>query len=238
LRDDGDGGFGGRNRRAANSGVGSSVSLSTALHASVRKRRRTIGGGGGGGECDRNFQDPKYASPSSALDVTVSWASFSSSSSSSSFDTTFGEGGGSVALLAYMHHPHAAMRTTTMMQSSGLWRIGRRENGITTPGFSRIVISRDVIFELGGVGDGRDVRLRLYGAVIIPPPRSSTAECNAERTDGDGDGEDPHVMGMLPTILCTNIFEEYPADQPPLDDVSFDLLLECIRAHSHTCRGK
>jgi hypothetical protein len=195
------GGGGGRYCTTAPGGSSNPLLLS-----SSRKRRR----GGGEGDCP----DPNRAAPST-LDVTVSGPPPSSS------DPAFvgGGGGGTIVLLAYVH-----LHTVATRPPSGKCE-GRRDGGTTLTGFSRLVMSRDAMREMGIVGDGRAKNLRLYGAVVIPPPRSAAAA--AERTDADGDGanrdgDELRMIGRLPTIVCTNVCREYPVDQPPLRDVSFD----------------
>jgi hypothetical protein len=206
----GSGGGGGGGRYCTTTPGGPSNPL---LLSSSRKRRR--GGGffaaaAGGVDCP----DPNRAAPST-LDVTVSGPPPSSS------DPAFvrGGGGGTIVLLAYVH-----LHTVATRPPSGTCE-GRRDGGTTLTGFSRLVMSRDAMREMGIVGDGRAKNLRLYGAVIIPPPSSAAA--SAERTDADGDGanrdgDELRMIGRLSTIVCTNVCREYPVDQPPLRDVSFD----------------
>jgi len=201
-------GGGGGGRYCMTTPGGSSNPL---LLSSSRKRRR--GGGffaaaAGGVDC------PDRAAPST-LDVTVSGPPPSSS------DPAFvgGGGGGTIVLLAYLH-----LHTVATRPPSGKCE-GRRDGGTTLPGFAQLVMSRDAMREMGIVVDGRAKNLRLYGAVVIPPPRSAAA--SAERTDAVGDGanrdrDELRMIGRLPTIVCTNYFREYPVDQPPLRDVSFD----------------
>ena len=188
------------------------ASSNPSLPSSSRKRRR-----GGGFAAGGDRPDPDLAAPS-ALDVTVSGAP-------PSLDPALvvvggGGGGGTVVLLAYAHIRAAAARPSGECE-------GRRGGGPTLPGFARLVVSRHAMREVGVVGDGRARNLRLYGAVVIPPPRRSAAvAARPERTDADGDGANPddgqlRMIGGLPTIVCANVCREYPVDQPPLRIVSF-----------------
>jgi hypothetical protein len=177
------------------------------LLSSSRKRRR--GGGVFAAAGDRPDPNP------STLDVTVSGPPPSSS------DPAFvgGGGGGTIVLLAYVHLHTVATRPSGECD-------GRRDGGTTLPGFAHLVMSRDAMREMGIVGGGRARNLRLHGAIVIPQPRSAAAV--TKRTDADGDGanrdndDECRMIGGMPTIVCTNVCKEYPVDQPPLRDVSFD----------------
>ena len=159
-----------------------------------RKRRRSGGGGG-------DYLDSKN-STSSILDVTVSGASLS--------NTAFGEGGTTV-LLAFIH-----VYTATKHPAG---HCVEPYNGMTVPCFARIVISRDVLRERD-IDDGCIKQLRFYDAVVIPSRLPTVAPEDAAAKGLNHNHE--LCMRSMPTIICTHICQDYPPEQPPLEDVSFD----------------
>ena len=86
-------------------------------------------------------------------------------------------------------------------------------------------MSRDVIHERGIVNDCINKQLRLYDALVIPARLMMTGNLK-ERGGSSSDDVDCYhnnMMKNMPTIICANnICQDYPADKPPLQDVSFN----------------
>ena len=183
-------------------------SSATTTGFTARKRRRSGG----------DHLDPKNAA-SSILDVTVS-----------SKITSYSERSGNASLLsegksvlpAYIHC-YTAMKQPSSGQQS------EQCKGMLTnfPCYAWIVMSHDmmreqnVIMEEGDTGTTTK-QLRLYDAVVIPPRAVNTNE--QRRSELDDQVNQNHNLSciQMPTIICTHICQEYPAEQPPLQDVSFD----------------
>ena len=170
-------------------------------------------GGGGGGVSGNSFlasrkrrrSGGEYLDPTSMLDVTVAAASLS-------FDTAIGNCG---ILLAYIH---------ASTEIKGLSSSGQFVERLNLPCYARLIMSRDVIRERGIVDDCIIKQLRLFDAIIIPSMLVMTEDLD-ERGGSldDVDWNRNNMMQNMPTIICANnICQDYPADKPPLQDVSFN----------------
>ena len=185
-------------------------SSATTTGFTARKRRRSGG----------DHLDPKNAA-SSILDVTVS----------SNISTSYSERSGNASLLsegksvlpAYIHC-YTAMKQPSSGQQSEHCKKGML---LFVPCYAWIVMSHDmmreqnVIMEEGDTGTTTK-QLRLYDAVVIPPRVVNTNE--QRRSELDDQVNQNHNLSciQMPTIICTHICQEYPAEQLPLQDVSFD----------------
>jgi len=168
-----------------------------------------ISPGGGGGVSGNSFLASRKRRRSGgeylvALDVTVSGASLS-------FDTTIGNCG---TLLAYIHS-----RTEIKGPSSS----GQFVERLNLPCYARLIMSRDVIRERGIVDDCIIKQLRLFDAIIIPSILVMTEDLDERGGPlDDVDWNRNNMMQNMPTIICANICQDYPADKPPSQDVSFN----------------
>mmetsp|Transcript_41796 Transcript_41796/g.87729 ORF Transcript_41796/g.87729 Transcript_41796/m.87729 type:complete len:592 (+) Transcript_41796:26-1801(+) len=160
-----------------------------------RKRRRS----------GSDSLDPTKAA-SSTLDVTVSGTPVSDDGSGHAV-----LGDDRTVLLAYIHR-----HTLTKQQPPFSSRI-HNGNGLSFPCFAWIIMSRDAVRERG-ISDGGITQIRFYDAVVIPP---RVADTKSEQCVVASE-ESKRVESHMPTIICTQIFQEYPAEQPPLQEVSFD----------------
>lgn len=173
-----------------------------------------IARGGGGGSNGNSFLASRkrrrsgggeYLDPTSMLDVTVSGASLS-------FDTTISNCG---ILLAYIH-----VRTEIKGPSLSDQIVKR----LNLPCYARLIMSQDVIRERSIVNNCINTQLCLFDAIIIPA-RLMMTEDMEERGGASSDDDDCNqnsMMKNMPTIICANICQDYPADKPPLQEVSFD----------------
>jgi len=163
----------------------------------IRKRRRTSGG--------NNNLDPKTCS-SSILDVTVSGKLPSDVGAS-----LLGEG--KSVLLAYIH------QHTMTKQTSNEGDEGEEGSRGVSSCYAWIVMSHDVMREQGLLDGSMNTKhLRLYDAVVIP---SRVVDMKTGSMTS-GDINQTQCDMHRPTIVCTHISQAYPADQPSLQDVSFD----------------
>lgn len=157
-----------------------------------RKRRRS----------GNDYLDLKN-NASSTVDATVSGSSLSETNAS-----IMGEGRN--ALVAYIHR-----YTMTKQPLSGH---NEQINGMATPCFAWIIMSQDEIREQG-ISDGGTKQLRFYDAVVIPPRVVSTNPSTV--ASNEVNQHDINSQNM-PTIVCTHVCQEYPAEQPLLEEVSFE----------------
>lgn len=163
---------------------------------SMRKRRRSAG---------NDHLDVKNTA-SSILDVTVSGALLSDNTGSSN---EFGDG--RTMLPAYIHG------YTMTKQPSGQGEL----KGVTFPSYAWIVMSQDVLREQGIVNeDGCTKQLRFYDAVVVPPRVASIRHDQPAATSNEANRSN-EILHM-PTIICTHVCQEYPAEERQLDNVSFD----------------
>ena len=79
-------------------------------------------------------------------------------------------------------------------------------------------MSQDEIREQG-ISDGGTKQLRFYDAVVIPPRVVSTNPSTV--ASNEVNQHDINSQNM-PTIVCTHVCQEYPAEQPLLEEVSFE----------------
>ena len=196
-----------RLRSGSATGISSSA---TTTGFTARKRRRSGG----------DHLDPKNAA-SSILDVTVSSNISTSYSERSSNASLLGEG--KSVLPAYIHC-YTAMKQPSSDQQSEQCK-GMLTNNF--PCYAWIVMSHDVMREQNVIMEEGDTgtttkQLRLYDAVVIPPRVVNTNE--QRRSELDDQVNQNHNLSCIhmPTIICTHICHEYPTEQPPLQDVSFD----------------
>lgn len=162
----------------------------------MRKRRRSAG---------NDHLDVKNTA-SSILDVTVSGALLSDNTGSSN---EFGDG--RTMLPAYIHG------YTMTKQPSGQGEL----KGVTFPSYAWIVMSQDVLREQGIVNeDGCTKQLRFYDAVVVPPRVASIRHDQPAATSNEANRSN-EILHM-PTIICTHVCQEYPAEERQLDNVSFD----------------
>jgi len=172
-----------------------------------RKRRRSSGG--------NEVLDLKNNGASSMLDVTVSGALLSGDENGGDGTPPALVGGDRVALLAYVHR-----YTLTKHQLSGQHE-AEQWNGTTFPCFAWIIMSKDDMHDRGFGALGCQKQMRFYDAIVIPPRLSNLTP---EQSSGVLEGAKCDESGShsMPTIICAGVCEEYPAEQLPLEEVSFD----------------
>ena len=105
-------------------------------------------------------------------------------------------------ILAYLH------RYFLKHQSAG-------RPSITYPCFAWILLSQDRMREQGLVDENCIKQLRFYNAVVIPPRGANTNSTQAAASKDD-------ELRRMPTVICTQVCQAYPAEQPALPEVSFD----------------
>ena len=211
-----------RLRSGQYSSSSSSSAAAAAAGFTARKRRRSGG----------DHLDPKNAA-SSILDVTVSSSITSSFEKSNSRINASLLGEGKSVLPAYIHCYKAMKQQLSSGHSS---EHCEKEMGMLTnfPCYAWIVMSHDVMREQNIIMEGENgttttttKQLRLYDAVVIPQRVVNTK--NEQRSVLDehdmNQNHDASISSIqMPTIICTHICHEYPAEEklPPLQDVSFD----------------